>query len=68
MKKSDKETPKGELEEVRYTDYVMEPVKTATNTDGAVFRVGDKAMAFDRMKPIRIIYNVKSISLMNSRI
>lgn len=55
MKKSDKETPKGELEEVRYTDYVMEPVKTATNTDGAVFRVGDKAMAFDRMKPIRII-------------
>ena len=55
MQKSDAETPKKEIDEVQYGDYQMSPVKVATNSDGQVFRIGDRAIAFDRMKPIRII-------------
>lgn len=55
IKKSNAETPKSEIEEGQYQDYDLEPVKVATNSDGRTFRIGDRAIAFDRFKPIRII-------------
>jgi hypothetical protein len=55
IKKSNAETPKSEIDEVQYQDYDLEPVKVATNSDGRTFRIGDRAIAFDRFKPIRII-------------
>jgi hypothetical protein len=55
IKKSNAETPKSEIDEMQYQDYDLEPVKVATNNDGRTFRIGDRAIAFDRFKPIRII-------------
>lgn len=55
VQKSNSETPKSELGEVQYDNYDLQTLKVATNSDGNTFRVGDKAIAFDRFKPIRII-------------
>jgi hypothetical protein len=60
MKKSNSETPsKSDLTEIMYQDYKVEELSKATNSFGQTLRVGDNAMVFDRMKPIKILALVK---------
>lgn len=55
IKKSNKETPKKvEANEIHLVSRVVEYLKVAENSDGNVFRVGDKAMTYDTGDIIKI--------------
>jgi aspartate 1-decarboxylase len=55
IKNSNKETPKKvEANEVQYKTRFEKDVKVAKNSDGNVFRVGDRAMTYDTGEIIRI--------------
>lgn len=55
MTKSNEETPKKvESNEQMMNRYVVKDVKVAENSDGNVFRVGDKAMTYDTGEIIKI--------------